>query len=134
MHPTIPDPASFPWTNLANPIVTREMITSAEAEAARLRGQAIAAAIAGLGAAVAASVTAVVRWAVAVHRRWQDNQHLLAMDDRMLRDIGLSRVDIVAAVRGDRVIGHMVPETHPAPAPIPANANRPIAAYDRLAA
>jgi uncharacterized protein YjiS (DUF1127 family) len=47
---------------------------------------------------LAHAVAAVSRW----HRLRCDTRRLMALDDRMLRDVGLSRGEVERAVRGGR--------------------------------
>ena len=47
---------------------------------------------------LAQAAAAVARW----HRLRRDARRLLALDDRMLRDIGLGRGEVERAVRGGR--------------------------------
>jgi uncharacterized protein YjiS (DUF1127 family) len=47
---------------------------------------------------LAQAAAAVSRW----HRTHRDTQRLMALDDRMLRDVGLSRGEVERAVRGGR--------------------------------
>jgi uncharacterized protein YjiS (DUF1127 family) len=47
---------------------------------------------------LAHAAAAVSRW----HRLRQDARRLMALDDRMLRDVGLSRGEVERAVRGGR--------------------------------
>jgi uncharacterized protein YjiS (DUF1127 family) len=47
---------------------------------------------------LAHAVAAVARW----HRLRRDTRRLMALDDRMLRDIGLNRGEVERAVRGGR--------------------------------
>jgi len=46
---------------------------------------------------LAAAVDAAATWIVAYRRYRQECKQLLALDDRQLRDIGISRVDAFAA-------------------------------------
>jgi uncharacterized protein YjiS (DUF1127 family) len=48
----------------------------------------------------AGAVLGVLRWAHAAHQRRQAVAELMAFDDRRLRDIGLTRTSIQAAVYG----------------------------------
>ena len=47
---------------------------------------------------LARAAAAVARW----HRLRRDARRLMALDDRMLRDVGLSRGEVERAVRGRR--------------------------------
>jgi uncharacterized protein YjiS (DUF1127 family) len=47
---------------------------------------------------LAQAAAAVARW----HRLRRDTRRLMALDDRMLRDVGLSRGEVERAVRGGR--------------------------------
>ena len=47
---------------------------------------------------LARAAAAVARW----HRTHHDTRRLLALDDRMLRDVGLGRGEVERAVRGGR--------------------------------
>ncbi|MGH6928743.1 MAG: DUF1127 domain-containing protein [Dongiaceae bacterium] len=76
-------------------------------------------ALARAGHRLVTGVTRIAGGVVAVLRQWRDRRRaarsLLSLDDRMLKNIGLTRGDIWAAVHGelpDRGI-----ESAPAPAP-----------------
>jgi uncharacterized protein YjiS (DUF1127 family) len=47
---------------------------------------------------LAHAAAAVARW----HRLRHDTRRLMALDDRLLRDVGLSRGEVERAVRGGR--------------------------------
>jgi uncharacterized protein YjiS (DUF1127 family) len=47
---------------------------------------------------LAHAAAAVARW----HRPRRDTRRLMALDDRMLRDVGLGRGEVERAVRGGR--------------------------------
>ena len=47
---------------------------------------------------LAHAAAAVARW----HRLRRDTRRLMALDDRMLRDVGLGRGEVERAVRGGR--------------------------------
>lgn len=55
--------------------------------------RAVAAVVVGLGGAFAMIGTAVDRLLTA-HERWRQRQALLALDDHLLKDIGVTRVDV----------------------------------------
>ncbi len=55
--------------------------------------RAVAAVVVGLGGAFAMLGTAVDRLLTA-HERWRQRQALLALDDHLLKDIGITRVDV----------------------------------------
>jgi uncharacterized protein YjiS (DUF1127 family) len=62
-------------------------------------------ALARAGYRLVAGVTGIVGGVVAVLRQWRERRQathaLLSLDDRMLKDIGLTRGDIWAAVHGE---------------------------------
>jgi uncharacterized protein YjiS (DUF1127 family) len=79
-----------------DPQHVRKLITQARLE----RSAAIGAAI---GTAVASGVFLVKRAGSAIKARWQQNRNiaaLAAMDDRMLKDLGIDRYQIPQLVRG----------------------------------
>lgn len=43
---------------------------------------------------VAAMIGTVLEQMIAAHERWRQRQALLALDDHLLKDIGVSRVDV----------------------------------------
>ena len=58
-----------------------------------VNARAAAAAVAGVRGVVAMMGTAVDQM-LSAHERWRQRQALLALDDHLLKDIGLSRADV----------------------------------------
>jgi uncharacterized protein YjiS (DUF1127 family) len=77
-------------------IMSVEQFASAflSARLARIaNARAVAAVVVGLGGVAAMIGTALDRMLTA-HERWRQRQALLALDDHLLKDIGITRVDV----------------------------------------